>query len=275
MEEKPNREKSSLAGRIHLLARFGGCILAAIPSTILPVPLPLSVLFSRRYRRETALKRLHAMVPWARFCRKRILKMSLDVQGRENIPDIRRGYMFVSNHQSYVDILVLMDALNTVSFLSKDLVKYIPLIGQHAWAAGTIYFNRRDRESRQKALDDTLRMCRESTAVVVFPEGTRSEDGNLREKIYPGAIEAAYQQSLKIIPVGLDGTSFVLPKAMDRVVLHRPVAVTIGEPMDPAGCTDIPSWVESVWQRVRQLHQESRRRLSGAGPSPAREPGPT
>jgi 1-acyl-sn-glycerol-3-phosphate acyltransferase len=255
--------KATILGRLEVALRFSGCILAALPTTIIP-PLPLTILFSRRFRREDTLRKIHGMVPWARFCRKHLLKIRLHVQGQENLPEKRRGYMFISNHQSYVDILVLMDALDTVSFLSKDLIKYLPLIGQHAWAGGTIYFNRGDKVSRQRALDETLKMCLESTAVVVFPEGTRSEDGQLRPKIHPGAMEGAWQKGIKIIPVGLDGTFYVVPKSMDRVELNRPVVVSIGQPMDPRNWPDAASWVEAVWGRVRQLHEESRQLVEQA-----------
>lgn len=247
-------------GRAHMLARFSACVAVAIPNTIFP-PLPLTMLLTRRFGREDRLKRLHRMISWARRCRRDILKVKLQVSGRENIPVDRRGYMFVSNHQSYVDILVLMEALDTVAFLSKKLVQYIPLIGQHSYAAGTIYFQRRDKQSRQQALDETLRMCRQSTAVVVFPEGTRSEDGQLRPKIYPGAIEGAYRQGLRAIPVGLDGTLDIVPKSMDRVNLGRAVAVTIGPPIVPNDCASAEQFVQRVWGEVGRLFEDSRRQL--------------
>jgi len=204
------------------------------------------------------------MVRWAHNCRKYILKVDLSVEGRQNLPADRRGYMFVSNHQSYVDIPVLMEALDTVAFLSKILVKYIPLIGMHAYAGGTIYFKRKDKESRQRALEDTLRMCKESTAVVVFPEGTRSATGNLREKIYPSAIQSAYSEKIKVIPVGLDGTFNILPKSMDRVNLGQRVVVNIGKPMDPESYDSSDAWVDAVWKSVESQHIESRSRIGRA-----------
>ncbi|RME24321.1 MAG: 1-acyl-sn-glycerol-3-phosphate acyltransferase [Deltaproteobacteria bacterium] len=257
--QEGNRTKRSVLGTAHLLGRFGACILAAVPPTLIP-PLPLTALFTRRFQREERMKRWHSMVPWARFCRKYILKIALDVHGRENIPEDRRGHMFISNHQSYVDILVLMEALDTVSFLSKDLVRYIPLIAQHSYTAGTIFFDRRNKESRKRALDETLRMCKESTAVVVFPEGTRSADGNLRPKIYPRAMERCHEEGIRIIPVGLDGTFDVVPKSMDRVNLGKKVVVSIGSPLDPASTSTPAEWVDLVWGRVGELFEKSRKR---------------
>jgi len=246
--------------RARMLGYAGACILAGVPSTTV-VPLPLTLALTRRFGREDRLKRLHFMVGWARFCRKHIFGIELSLVGGEHLPRSTAGHMFVSNHQSWIDILVLMEALNTVAFLSKDVIKYIPVIGQCAYAGGTIFFDRRAKDSRLTALRQTLRMCEQSTAVVVFPEGTRSFDGELRQKIHPGAVKAAYGRGLKVLPVGLDGTCKVLPKSMDRVYPGQRVAVTIGGPIDPADYPDTEAWVAGVWGRVTELFHESRARL--------------
>jgi 1-acyl-sn-glycerol-3-phosphate acyltransferase len=246
--------------QLWMLARFSACVLAGVPSTTL-IPLPLTLALTRRYRREELLKRLHLMVRWARFCTRHILDMTVLVEGRAHLPRDTRGYMYVSNHQSYVDILLLIDVLDTAAFLSKGLIKFIPVIGQCAYAGGTIYFDRGAQGSRQQALRDTIRMCKESTAVVIFPEGTRSFDGELRRKIHPGAVKAAYIHGLKAIPVGLDGTRRVVPKAMDRVGLGQTVAVTIGEPIDPARFDSAGAFVDAVWGRITELFVASRARL--------------
>jgi len=251
----------SIGKQLHALGRFGACILAGVPSTTI-IPLPLTLALTRRFRREELLKRLHLMVPWARFCLRRILRVDLDTVGREHLPASTRGHVYISNHQSYLDILLLMEVLDTVAFLSKKLVLYIPVIGQCAYAGGTIFFERKDQGSRQQALRETLKMCEESTAVVIFPEGTRSDDGDVREKIHPGAIRAAYQRRLKVIPVGLDGTGEVFPKSMDRLNLDRRVAVTIGEVIDPADFAAARPFVQAVWDRVKQLQAQSRGRRS-------------
>jgi 1-acyl-sn-glycerol-3-phosphate acyltransferase len=246
--------------QLHTLGRFGACILAGVPSTTI-VPLPLTLALTRRFQREELLKRLHLMVPWARFCLRHILRVHVSVQGQEHLPPSTRGHIYVSNHQSYVDILVLMDVLDTVAFLSKKLVKYIPVIGRCAYAGGTVYFDRGAQGSRQQALRETMRMCAESTAVVIFPEGTRSFNGQLRGKIHPGSIRAAFQRGLKAIPVGLDGTGKVFPKTMDRINLGRTVAVSIGEVIDPAAYDSNEDFVAAVWGRVAELFAQSRARV--------------
>jgi len=249
-------------GHLSMATRFSACMLAAGPSALM-MPLPVTLTLYRRFEREERLKRLHWMVAWARFCRKHLLGIELSVQGRQHLPLPSKGHMYVSNHQSYVDILVLMEALNTVAFLSKEMVKYIPFIGQCAYAGGTVFIKRGDNGSRKKALDETLRMCAESTAVVVFPEGTRSTDNELRPKIHPRAIQAAWERGLKVVPIGLFGTTDVVPKSMDRVNTGERVAVSIGEVLDPADHLDADAWVGAVWGAVRQHHAHCKQTVVG------------
>ncbi len=248
---------STPADKVEVALRGTAVILAGLPTTLL-IPLPLTQLVTRRFHRETLLKRIHFMVPWARFCTKAILKARVVVHGREHLPGNTKGYLFISNHQSYVDILVLMGALDTVAFLSKSLVRRIPVLGRCAYAGGTVFFERNDPEERQRALEETLQMCEQSTAVVVFPEGTRSPDGNLRDKIHPRAMEEAFWRGLKVIPVALHGTHRIFPKAMDRVRTGQPVSVRIAEPIDPKDFDDAQTFVQTCWDTVRGLHEECR-----------------
>lgn len=251
-------------GHLSMASRFTACMLAASPCA-LAMPLPVTLTLFRRYQREERIKRLHFMVAWARFCRKHLLGIDLSVDGLHNRPRPSKGHMYVVNHQSYVDILVLMEALDTVSFLSKEMVKYIPFIGQCAYAGGTIFIQRGNNGSRAKALEQTLRMCAESTAVVVFPEGTRSENGNVRPKIHPRAIRAAWERGIKVVPVGLFGTTDVVPKSMDRVNTGERVAVSIGEALDPADYLDEDAWVGAVWGTVKEHHARCKRTVTGQG----------
>ncbi len=250
-------------GHLEMLARYLAATAATLPHTLLPIPLPLSLMLLRRYRREALLTKLHGQLVWARVVRSAVLGIKLEVHGREHLPrPSSKGFMYVSNHQSYVDIPVLMEALGTVAFLSKDLVGYLPLIGLQAYAGGTVFLKRGSKESRRKALENTLRMCRESTAVVVFPEGTRSADGLLRQEIRTGSMEAAFERGLAVLPVGLDGSFRVVPKTMDRVVTGLRVAVEIGNPIRPGDFSDGPSFARAVWARVTELHLRSRERIT-------------
>ncbi len=253
----------SIWGRAGLILQFGAVIGLAIPSTLL-IPLPLTQLLTKRFRREETLKRLHLMVLWARKSLEWVLGGKLNVTGKHNIPPCTKGHMFVSNHQSYVDILVLMSALDTVAFLSKSLVKMIPVIGRSAYCGGTVFFRRNSEKERERALEETLRMCKESTAVVVFPEGSRSRDGLIKEKIHPRAIFEAFRRCIKIIPVGLDGSFDIVSPKMDKVNRGLPLSVHVGEVIDPCAFSgDEQEFVRAVWGKVKELHCLASRDVRG------------
>jgi 1-acyl-sn-glycerol-3-phosphate acyltransferase len=151
-----------------------------------------------------------------------------------------------------------MTALDTVAFLSKGLVRRIPVIGRCAYCGGTVFFERRSKEERNRALEETLRMCHQSTAVVVFPEGTRSDNNDLRPKIHPRAMHEAWRRGLRVLPVAVHGTGRVIPKKMDRLRLNQRVAVRIGSVRDPADFDSPESFAETCWGDVAKLFAQAK-----------------
>lgn len=237
--------------------RWGGIVGAACYFLSWP-PVLLTTPFYRRFRDEEKYRRQHNMHEWARFCLKHILGADTRVEGLERLPAARRGLMIISNHQSYADIVTVMGTLPIGAFLSKNLVAYIPAINLAAWLGGTIYFERKKPASRKKGLEDTLRMCEKSTPVVVFPEGTRSRDGSLREKLYPGSVHAAWERGLRVTAIALDGTYRVFPASMDRMRTGERVAVVVGDTFASADYPDRESFFQAAWQSVKRCHARAR-----------------
>jgi len=111
----------------------------------------------------------------------------LDVQGHEQL-QARDWYMVVSNHQSWVDILVLQRVLNRrvpmLKFFLKWELIFVPVIGVAWWALDFPFMRRHGKaalrahpELRTKDRDATRRACAKfslvPTSVMTFPEGTR------------------------------------------------------------------------------------------------------
>lgn len=170
------------------------------------------------------------------------------------VASIARGRVvatfYVCNHQSYVDIPVLMSALETAAFLSMRGVSYLPAIGLCAYAGGTIYVDRKDPRSRRRAMRQTLEMAERSTAMVVFPEGGRSREAGLKPQIQTGLLRAAYKAGLSLVPVALDGCRDVVPTANDRIVRGQSVVVEIGAALSPADYDSGRAFAGAAWQRV-------------------------
>lgn len=168
---------------------------------------------------------------WARsFCR--LMFIPVSVEGMENI-DPKSSYVFVSNHQSAFDIFVIYGWLpNIFKWLMKKEIGRIPFVGAACRAAGHITI---DRSSSVAAMESLRLMERELTdgvSTVIFPEGTRTRDGELG-RFKRGAFQVAFDLSLPIVPISLSGCYDVMPKGAKYVTRHA-IKMTIGKPISLA-----------------------------------------
>ena len=137
------------------------------------------------------------------------------VEGMENLPS--GGAVLVANHQSIVDIPMLLSAFpRPVRFLAKRELGEIPLFGKAMAAAGNLFIDRDDPRDAVRMLRDVGARLRDGRLVVVFPEGTRSGDGSIGE-FRPGAFYLAQKSGAPVVPVYLDGGYRAIPKGSLRV----------------------------------------------------------
>ena len=132
------------------------------------------------------------------------------IEGREKI---RPGtaYVMVANHQSLLDILVLFRLFVHFKWVSKIENFRVPAIGWNMALNRYIKLRRGDKESIAQMMDACERTIAEGNSVMMFPEGTRSVDGRLREFKH-GAFTLAQRTRAPLLPIVLSGTSNALPK---------------------------------------------------------------
>jgi 1-acyl-sn-glycerol-3-phosphate acyltransferase len=135
---------------------------------------------------------------------------SLQIEGREKL-DPHQTYVMVANHLSLLDILVLFRLFAHFKFVSKIENFRVPFIGWNMSLNRYIPLRRGDRESILRMLAQCERTLREGSSILMFPEGTRSPDGRLRE-FKPGAFEVAQRARKPILPIAIQGTAEALPK---------------------------------------------------------------
>ena len=154
----------------------------------------------------------------------------LRVEGMENLPS--GGAVLVANHQSVVDIPMLLSAFpRSVGFLAKHELGEIPLFGKAMAAAGNLFVDRDDPRDAVRMLREAGARLRDGRLMVVFPEGTRSGDGVIGE-FRPGAFFLAQKSGAPIIPVYLDGGYRAIPKGGFRV-RHAELLVRVLPPLSP------------------------------------------
>ncbi|MCE5335202.1 MAG: 1-acyl-sn-glycerol-3-phosphate acyltransferase [Desulfobacteraceae bacterium] len=134
------------------------------------------------------------------------------VSGLENI-DSTGPYIFVSNHQGWFDIFAALNKIPIYfSWLAKEELFKIPILGRAMHSAGYISIDRSDHRKALVSMHKAAEIIRQGTSVFIFPEGTRSPDGILREFKKGGFVLAAKSRQ-PVVPVSISGSYKILPKS--------------------------------------------------------------
>jgi 1-acyl-sn-glycerol-3-phosphate acyltransferase len=157
------------------------------------------------------------------------------------------SYIITPNHQGNADILALVTTLPPRFrwVIKRELLK-IPMFGWALGATGAISLNRSDRQQSVRSLKDGASKLAGGWSVLIYPEGTRTSDGNL-QPFKKGAFMMAVQTGIPILPVTCNGAFQVLPK---KTIVFRPghVTLTVGDPIATEGLTetDLPELMEKT-----------------------------
>jgi len=170
----------------------------------------------------------------SRIVYKLILKFffKFKIIGKENIP--KKGpFILVSNHISYADPAVMGVTCYTVpvTFMAKLELFDKSFFGKWVKAAGCIPIAR--HSGGAKSLKDALKKLKEGGVLGIFPEGTRSLDGNL-QKAEPGVGFLAAKSKVPIIPMYIFGTDKILPKGQKHLSPGE-VTAKVGKPVNIKG----------------------------------------
>jgi len=161
---------------------------------------------------------------WAPFA-------SVRVEGLEHA-DPERPCVYVVNHQSMVDILAVFATRLPYLWVSKVENFYVPFLGWNMWLNGYVPLKRGFLPSILRMVRSCLKKLAEGHSLCVFPEGTRSPDGNLID-FYRGAFWVATKCRVPIVPIIVEGTGAILPK---KTLQIRPqqTLVRVLPPIEPA-----------------------------------------
>lgn len=160
--------------------------------------------------------------------------VKVDVEGLEKI-DPNGRYVFVSNHQSYIDTPVVFSRIPVqFRFLAKAGLFQIPFLGWHLKDAGHISVPREDPRASLRTLSRTAELIEsQGISVLFFPEGGRTPDGNLHE-FKDGAAYIAIKAQAPLVPIALVGAREILPMHSGTIRPGR-VKLRIGDPIPTAG----------------------------------------
>ena len=177
-----------------------------------------------------------------------LMFLPVSIDGTEHIKP-GQSYVFVSNHQSMFDVWLVYGWLPVVfKWLMKAELRKVPFVGTGCKAAGHIFVERRNAKAALESLHEVERQLVNGVCTVIFPEGTRTENGEVG-RFKRGAFQIAIDLGLPVIPLSLSGCFEVLPKGKPYVHRH-PVHMHIGEPIDLKQFSEPADAIEAVRNAV-------------------------
>ena len=169
------------------------------------------------------------LVAWTIFAR-------IHVHG---VQHVRRGrpYVYMANHASLIDTPALFAYLpHQFRIMAKKSLFNVPFMGWHLRTAGHFPIDHGNPRKTATSLRRVIEGVKAGRSLAVFPEGRRTEDGQL-QAFEPGAFKIALRAGVPIVPVTIRGTFAMLPRTS---LAPRPgrVDVIISEPIDTAAYTE-------------------------------------
>ena len=174
---------------------------------------------------------------WAVRSARRILGIEIEVSGLERF-DPRTPCVFMPNHLSFLDgPLVMMLIPGTPRVILKKSILGIPILGPAMRHVGFVPVDRKGAEGGKRSIAKAAALMRErGYSFLIFPEGTRSRDGNL-QPFRRGGFFLALAGGAPIVPVTIRGTFELMPKRQ-WFARRGKVAVAFHEPIPVSGHTE-------------------------------------
>ncbi len=152
------------------------------------------------------------------------------VEGYENLEHIDNGFLVVANHQSYFDIPIISLTLKErgVSFISKDAILKAWIISHYMKVMDCLFLNRDSVKSGMNMIKDGSKLLKKGVNLTIFPEGTRSDNGQMRE-FKSASLKIATRAKSPIVPISisksydLHTSSWKMHKGEAIVYIHPPI----------------------------------------------------
>ena len=160
---------------------------------------------------------------WARGV---VRAAGINLEGRDLTPGTDANYLFVANHQSWLDIPVFLCLLAPFRprFVAKQSLFSIPLFGKGMRLLGHLAIARENNRKGMRDIQNVAEKLEQGESVLIFPEGTRNRSCQRLQAFHIGAFVLALKTDRPLIPIIVQGTGKVLQRGS---LLIRPATVTV------------------------------------------------
>ena len=215
------------------------------PACVLAIPFSLN-------------RRLKIVCPVWSFCSKMLLRYACDAKvviQEDYRSESFRGTppygLYVANHQSFVDIPLIMTMFQAPPIMKKEVL-YIPIFGWLGWISGAMPVSRSKVNSRKKVLDQAKnRIKNQKIGIQVYPEGTRSKDSRPKsyDQIKRTLLVFAFQEKIPVIPTSIYGTRGVL-NHKGSIIPGRHIGIIVHKEISPDHFKNSDEFCRAIWAKV-------------------------
>ncbi len=211
---------------IVLLIFFWGFL---IFSLLMLIPYLLFWIIPIRAVRETWVHWGTTFWAWANI---KVAGAKVSIRGRENLPPKGRGSIcYISNHQGYADIGVILAYMpTTVGFVAKKELLPIPLLSWWMLAMHCLFIDRKNIRRAVKTIDRGVKNIRKGYPMLIFPEGTRSRSDRMGT-FKAGSLKLATRSRATIYPLTVQGSYRVWEET--KRVVPASITLTVHPPVSP------------------------------------------
>ena len=157
-------------------------------------------------------------------------KTNIKVINPENLPE-EGPCVYVSNHQCYADILVLLNVIkHQTGFIAKEELASIPVFSKWILRIGSLFILRGDARESLKTISEGVDMIKDGYSLVIFPEGTRSRGGQMGE-FKPGSLKLATKAKTVVVPLTING-SYKMYEEPGQITKNVTIEITVHKPVD-------------------------------------------
>lgn len=167
--------------------------------------------------------------------------------------------IYVGNHQSYLDIPLLMIKFQIPPIMKKEVLM-LPIVGWVGWCMGGLPVSRGKSGSRRKVFERARnRLVNEKFPLQYYPEGTRSKTRMPKpySEIKTALLNMAYQENIPVIPLSIYGTRGLV----ESLLPFRPVGLLIHTAITKEGFSSAEEFSEAIWRKVQLGHDELKSQL--------------
>jgi 1-acyl-sn-glycerol-3-phosphate acyltransferase len=226
-------------------------ILILLGSLILGI-LNFWILFLPWYKRYKIADKTF-ITPYSNFVNNCFLFIRLKIIGRENVVK-NRPTLYICNHQSWMDIQIFVKHSHATA-IAKNEVLSIPFVGFLCLLAGSLFFDSKNNNAKIVIVKKAMQVFKHKCSLCLFPEGTRSKNGNLL-KPNLSIIKLCYKQNIPVVPAALEGTRNVMTRGSVLFKFFQKVILKYNPPLLPENFPDEETFARACWQKVIDTHDE-------------------